>query len=83
MVEQHIPHTWGPLNDKDMASTGWATEDVRYEEGVAKKTQTTRRKMVQLKLNVQTVKTTLLFQDLAMYTKKKRNTWIINEIWLF
>ena len=58
-----------------MAFIGKVTENVRYVQDAAKKTQTTRRKITQMKLNAQTVSRTIwLSQDLLTFIKERGNT---------
>ena len=55
-----------------MASSVRVAEDVGHVKSVSQKTQTTRRNIVQMKLNVQTVKkTNPLSKDLLAYTKER------------
>ena len=62
-----------------MDTTRRAAEDIRYTESVVKKTQITSRKIVLIKLNAQIAnRTTQHFQELAVYTKEKENSWRSN-----
>ena len=60
------------FKSKKMETTKKAVEDIRHVKGVAKKIQTTWRKIVPIKPNIQTVKRIILyFEKLAIYTKEK------------
>ena len=62
-----------------MNTTGRAEEDVQHLEGVAKRTQTTWRKIVPMKPNAQTAKKTILhFQDLVTYKRESGKLWKSN-----
>ena len=58
-------HPWSALNVKDRATTERFGEDIRYMEGVAKMTQTIRRKIAQMELNAYTVKKTILLSQVT------------------
>ena len=72
--------SWGAWNIKVIVTTGRVAEDIRYVEGVEKKTQTTQ-KIALMKLNAQTVKETTWIFQILRHTKERG--WSINEIWLF
>ena len=66
-------YTWGASNAKNMNTTGKLTEEEKYMPSTVKKTQTTYRKIVKRKLDVQTADMAIqLTQDFVMSIKKKR-----------
>ena len=71
-VEQYI----STLNVKNMDTTRKATEDVEHVKGIAKKTQTTKRKIISSKPIAQTVRRNRpAFQELIY-----KRGWKIMEV---